>query len=668
MPLTTDYTWRQTDDEVFIDVALKSSTLTGGDVDICDVFVKVNQSPYLLTLDLYAAIDLNSVVVTIDRNTRRVSISMRKVTCIVWPSIELTKPEGSDSTTSPIDMAAFSAALVVRRNESIAARSRYNEEVRLRTLNVRRERDKSALNAQMDVERQHREALENAQADEKRRAQVSSLRGYTVFMRFPLFVATTTTTTKTHITPYFPLPSAPSLHSPQEAVFDTFKAINKSEENLSPTPSTVISSLVTSTIMPPTTTATTATTTATATTTSVVHNTPLPSVSLKAPTSASTISTSIFTHDDIANHDADISALPPPRQCGKAPPIIFTPRAFPTPLRESRAKEEDDWLAKNYVKIKETRDAGKQPGPVSFIEKDGIWLRSKAEDFARVGDWDSACNAFSAAIGASLPDAALFLNRAACHLRKYRASMCVDDCNLALDLLLVVPPNPDTTQGAAAQNNISTTEWLSRIVALGASRGAKNEKSMALTLKALSRRFSGFALQGKFNASLNDLTACCLLAGEDTETGAYFNTCRERNTLLATIETLKTNADALFMQGGEGNSDGALELYAEALSLEPSYAVCYLNRAALFLSKDLYTECISDCDRVLSLLDAAHPSSSPEDPLYIVPLSGSELSSACRIRATARREEAVRKRVEAVTTTAAAAVAALAADIIATSS
>ena len=289
---------------------------------------------------------------------------------------------------------------------------------------------------------------------------------------------------------------------------------------------------------------------------------------------------------------------------------------------------------------------------MSFIEKDGIWLRSKAEDFARVGDWDSACNAFSAAIGASLPDAALLLNRAACHLRKYRASMCVDDCTLALDLLVV--PNPDT------DTNIST-EWLSRIVALGASRGAKIEKSVALTLKALSRRFSGLALQGKFNASLTDLTACCLLAGEETETGAYFNTCREKNTLLATIETLKTKADAQCKQGGEtegGNADSALALYAEALTLEPSYAVCYLNRAALFLSKDLYSECISDCDRVLSLLDAAHPSSSPEDPLYIVPLPDSELAAACRIRATARREEAVRKRVEAMTATTAAAAAA----------
>ena len=198
MPLTTEYTWRQTDDEVFIDVALKSSTLTGSDVDICDVFVKVNQSPYLLTLDLYAAIDLHSVVVTIDRNTRRVSISMRKVTFTAWPSIELTKPEGSDST-SPIDMVAFSAALAVRRNESIAARARYNEEVRLRTLNVRRERDKSALNAQMDVERQHREALENAQADEKRRAQVSRGLQHGVCFAFFLskydIITTTTTTT-----------------------------------------------------------------------------------------------------------------------------------------------------------------------------------------------------------------------------------------------------------------------------------------------------------------------------------------------------------------------------------------------------------------------------------------------------------------------------------------
>lgn len=155
---------------VYLDVKLESSTLTSDDVDVCDVFVKVNQFPYLFALDLYAAVDLNSVKVTINRRDKLILISMVKVAPdVAWTNVELTLPDGGDA-------AAFSFMLAERRAASIAARVRHVEDVRTRTLTVRREREKYAVNAQMDVERQHREALEKAQVDEKRDAQVSAQR------------------------------------------------------------------------------------------------------------------------------------------------------------------------------------------------------------------------------------------------------------------------------------------------------------------------------------------------------------------------------------------------------------------------------------------------------------------------------------------------------------
>lgn len=42
--------------------------------------------------------------------------------------------------------------------------------------------------------------------------------------------------------------------------------------------------------------------------------------------------------------------LPPPRECVKSE-IRFTPRVFPTPSRESKAAEEEDWLLKNRKHI-----------------------------------------------------------------------------------------------------------------------------------------------------------------------------------------------------------------------------------------------------------------------------------------------------------------------------
>jgi hypothetical protein len=158
MPLSTTYEWRQTDAEVFIDVALKSASITSSDIDVCDVFVKVNQAPYLLTLDLHASIDLDSVAVTIDRGSRIISLVMKKVVCATWPSIEIELPDA--------------VALSERRKASIEARSRYDEGTRAKNVEVRRDREKAALKAQMNLESRQREALETAQESEKKRAQV----------------------------------------------------------------------------------------------------------------------------------------------------------------------------------------------------------------------------------------------------------------------------------------------------------------------------------------------------------------------------------------------------------------------------------------------------------------------------------------------------------------
>jgi hypothetical protein len=52
-----------------------------------------------------------------------------------------------------------------------------------------------------------------------------------------------------------------------------------------------------------------------------------------------------------ASVDEEEVYVPPPRAARKAL-IAFTPRAFPTPMRESTGREEDDWLAKNRFKVR----------------------------------------------------------------------------------------------------------------------------------------------------------------------------------------------------------------------------------------------------------------------------------------------------------------------------
>ena len=67
------------------------------------------------------------------------------------------------------------------------------------------------------------------------------------------------------------------------------------------------------------------------------------------------------------NEEEEVRYIPPPRSIGvnadnKADSkinISFTPRVFPTPMRESKASEEEDWVAKNRRHIKNHGVLGK---------------------------------------------------------------------------------------------------------------------------------------------------------------------------------------------------------------------------------------------------------------------------------------------------------------------
>lgn len=82
--------------------------------------------------------------------------------------------------------------------------------------------------------------------------------------------------------------------------------------------------------------------------------------------------------------------IPPPRSVGLSNSceakvnISFTPRVFPTPMRESKASEEEDWIAKNRRHLKKHGVISKQmPGGGDFTEEDPVWLKAKGDDFFR---------------------------------------------------------------------------------------------------------------------------------------------------------------------------------------------------------------------------------------------------------------------------------------------
>ncbi len=73
--------------------------------------------------------------------------------------------------------------------------------------------------------------------------------------------------------------------------------------------------------------------------------------------------------------DSDVKYIPPPRNMSNdnKVDIKFTPRIFPTPLRESKVAEEDDWVAKNRKYLKKHGRLGKNIAASKFYSKSSIY-------------------------------------------------------------------------------------------------------------------------------------------------------------------------------------------------------------------------------------------------------------------------------------------------------
>nr|NP_001027805.1 EKN1 protein [Ciona intestinalis]AAR89529.1 EKN1 [Ciona intestinalis] len=120
-----------------------------------------------------------------------------------------------------------------------------------------------------------------------------------------------------------------------------------------------------------------------------------------------------------------------PRKSGKIS-ITFTPRVFPTPQRESKVQEEDEWLQKQADARKRMDIDNKD---LAEHEKDPDWLKDKGAQLFAAEDFLAAVNAYNLAIKIQSKDPILFLNRSACHLKLRNLFKTSEDCSTALNLM-----------------------------------------------------------------------------------------------------------------------------------------------------------------------------------------------------------------------------------------
>ncbi|CAH8574094.1 unnamed protein product [Dicrocoelium dendriticum] len=123
-------------------------------------------------------------------------------------------------------------------------------------------------------------------------------------------------------------------------------------------------------------------------------------------------------------------------------PVTFTPRVFPTPERESRKQEEEEWLNKQAEHRKAMMKRVLPSADLSEKERDPSWLKSKGDSLFRAGDYEAAVEAFTKAIELNPAMHSAYSNRAACHLQLRNLFKALEDTSTVLKLCVPeVPQN-----------------------------------------------------------------------------------------------------------------------------------------------------------------------------------------------------------------------------------
>uniref|UniRef100_A0A667I0M1 Dynein axonemal assembly factor 4 n=1 Tax=Lynx canadensis TaxID=61383 RepID=A0A667I0M1_LYNCA len=138
------------------------------------------------------------------------------------------------------------------------------------------------------------------------------------------------------------------------------------------------------------------------------------------------------------------NSIPAPRSVGSIK-INFTPRVFPTALRESQVAEEEEWLHKQAEARRALNTDIPELSDLKEEEKNPEWLKDKGNKLFATENYLAAINAYNLAIRLNNKIPLLYLNRAACHLKLKNLHKAIEDSSKALELL--TPPVADNANG-----------------------------------------------------------------------------------------------------------------------------------------------------------------------------------------------------------------------------
>lgn len=574
MPITGEFTWEENADTIQVRVPLKGTNRHVVDVFVSDLLVKVNYSPYLLVLDLARPVDDIASKAVFAHG--ELVLSLSKKAPGLWEQLEVDKTSLSKAQLRARRQKAIDDKTV--REQELAKKKkdqRYNDE----QLSMKKEW------AIVDAEKKHIEDLKEeeksqaekevyrtlakvqAENEEKERrlrakaAKKSTKNKKVVFQDPPVASGKA-------VEPVYESPAAAARARAAEAAAAAALAADSDEEG-------------------------------------DVASGGVAESKLSAPpndggkqAAAGAGDGAIFTDADAAgagsgdddSEEEDIVYVPPPRSTAKVQ-MNFTERIFPTPLRESKVAQEEDWIAKNKVALDKRRKK-LNPDARDISERDPVWLKGKADDFYRAGDFRSAANAYSSAIDADSSVVSCYSNRAACFLALGELPRCVEDCDAALEML---PAPEDVAKLVAAPDpHPDQLRW------------------HRLVQKVLVRRGTALCRMGKYEEALRDYKIASELKPDDE---ALLGDVQRIERLIKCAGLKKMGDDAYRAK----DVATAIKHYTSALEFDPSFVACLSNRAACLLATNQCAGCVADCTAALQLMNCDHDSVGEAAVLAVTP-------------------------------------------------
>jgi dyslexia susceptibility 1 candidate gene 1 protein len=531
MPLKGIYQWKESHEQIRVSIPLKGAPASKADIFVTSSILKVNYAPYLIDILLHDTIEPNRHKAIVKDGVLKLTLFKKEAR--LWGKFEADENENDDAET--------------RKNSLIEFEKEQGDKYKERK-DRKLADEKFALRKQMKHDQDERILLEDRKQEEKSNAEEDMYQALSKLKDEEIMKAgkssTVENTKKKAETEKSIFTSVDITHSSNDvqemqAHYRKFEDIADIDENTD-------------------------------------------------DDDDGDAKKDLFEEDDFDNdmegvneEEDEVRYVPPPRRIereeaaqGKVD-IKFTPRHFPTPMRESKQAEEDDWLLKNrrYLKknkmLNHTRGSG-----VDISEEDPSWLKAKGDDFLRGGDVRSAINAYSAALDIDEEMLPCYANRAVCYLRMASYHDCAADCTAAIDRINAMTVEADSPEDTM-RVKLNLRRGIARCYQGEFAQAVCDYHVAAQDIKRLTKEISGLTAEG----ITRDL---------------------EKLRMLRDMDELKTSGDQLVVNSG---FDEAIVKYTEALEMTSLNVGCLSNRSACKMALGDKQGCIDDCTAALNILE-----------------------------------------------------------------